>query len=145
MSRTMIELPDDFHFETTLDIYIHHINLAKHLGNDSLISLLNEARCRYLTTLGAEQMQICGVRLINADLAVILKSEAKYGEQLRLQIQATEFQKYGCDFVYRVSNNATGRLIAVAKTTMLCFDYAHNKLCLAPNGFAEFFNQYPRT
>ncbi|ROS01156.1 acyl-CoA thioesterase FadM [Sinobacterium caligoides] len=141
MARTVIDLPDTFQYETYLDIYIGHINIASHLGNDSLVSLLNEARCQFLNDLGAINMEVCGAQMINADLAVILKSEAKYGERLRIEIQAAEFQKYGCDFIYRVTEASSERVVAIAKTTMLCFDYVSNQLSTAPNGFAEFFQQ----
>ncbi|CAH0992597.1 hypothetical protein SIN8267_02730 [Sinobacterium norvegicum] len=139
MARIDIQLPDYFDFSTTLDIHISHINRGDHLGNDALISLLNEARCRYLADKGVDNMRILGSQLINADLAVAYKSEARYGEQLEIEIQANEFQKYGCDFVYRISEKSSGRLVALAKTAMLTFDYDNNALTPAPDGFEAFF------
>jgi acyl-CoA thioesterase FadM len=141
MARVEIKLPDHFEFSTTLDIHISHINRADHLGNDSLISLLNEARCRYLDDKGVVNMLILGSQLINADLAVVYKSEVLYGEQIVIDIQANEFQQYGCDFVYRVSEKKTGRLVALAKTAMLTYDYDHKVLSPAPAGFKAFFQK----
>jgi len=48
MSRVVIALPNEFSFSTELDVRIQHINRGNHLGNDSLITFLNEARVRFL-------------------------------------------------------------------------------------------------
>ena len=75
--------------------------------------------------------------MINADLAVAYKSEARYGEHLRIEMSATDFNKYGCDVVYRITTVADQRLVALAKTAHLHYDAAHQKLLLSPDGFRE--------
>jgi acyl-CoA thioesterase FadM len=110
------------------------------MGNDSLVGMLNEARTRYFNQLDFASLEKDGKGLINADLAVIYRSEAKHGEVLVFEVAAQAFQKHGCDFIYRVTERDSGRLIALAKTAMLMFDYKTNKLSLVSENFQHMFN-----
>ena len=139
MARIEIPLPAQFGFKTTLDVYIGHINRGDHLGNESLLSLLNEARVRFMAERKHSHPALTTLNWINADLAIIYKSEARHGERLTIEIAATDFHRRGCDFIYRVST-ADGRLVAVAKTAMLLFDYTQKQLVEAPAELANWLS-----
>lgn len=132
MSRLSIDLPELFDFSIELPIVIGNINRGDHLGNEALIGFLNEARIRFLAACGVDELARGDYLFINADLAVIYQSEGRYGEVLRLEVAATQFHKYGCDIVYRVTEAVSGRAIALAKTAHLMFDPAVGKPVLAP-------------
>lgn len=76
-------------------------------------------------------MDFGGAGLIMADVGIVYKGEGFYGDTLTVQVQATEFNKYGFDLVYRLTNQ-NGKEIAQAKTGMLCFDYTARKLQSVP-------------
>lgn len=139
MAKIHIEIPEQFPFATELDVYIEHINVGQHLGNERLVGLLNEARLRYVATLPLQENGVDPRGFIGADLAVNYKAEAHYGDRLKIEVAAQDFSKYGCDFVYRVSNLKTGQLCAVAKTAMLTFDYQASCLKAVPENFARLF------
>nr|WP_255478589.1 thioesterase family protein [Rufibacter sp. XAAS-G3-1] len=101
------------------------------MGNDALLSLLHEARMRFLQTHGYSEMDFAGAGLIMSDVGIVYKGEGFYGDVLTVQVQATEFSKYGFDLVYRLSTQ-NGKEIAHAKTGMLCFDYQLRKLKTIP-------------
>ena len=130
MARVIIDTPTSFHYATSVDILIQHVNRANHLANEHLVALLNEARMRFMDSLDFSQCAIDPRAFINADLAVIYKSEARHRDQLNIEIAATDFNQYGCDFVYKVTQQDSAKLVAIAKTAMLHFDYENN--CLAP-------------
>lgn len=53
MARIQLAFPDDvFVFATRMQVRITDINGAGHLGNDALISMLSEARARFLAEPG---------------------------------------------------------------------------------------------
>ncbi|HNI37460.1 MAG TPA: thioesterase family protein [Pseudomonadales bacterium] len=139
MARIQIDVPARFPFSTELDIYIEHINAGQHLGNERLVGLLNEARLRYVSSLPLKENGVDPRGFIGADLAVNYKAEARYGDRLKIEVAAQDFSKYGCDFVYRVTNRKTGQLCAIAKTAMLIFDYQTSCLKAAPENFAQLF------
>jgi 4-hydroxybenzoyl-CoA thioesterase len=132
MARVAVDLPEQFDFSIELPIYIGHINRGDHLGNEALIGFLNEARIHFMAAHGVDEYQQQGHMFINADLAVVYKSEGRYGETLKIEVAASGFHKYGCDMVYRVTEAKSGREIAIAKTAHLVFDPSAGKPVLAP-------------
>ncbi|NJN47250.1 MAG: thioesterase [Candidatus Competibacteraceae bacterium] len=143
MARIQLDLPETFDFATEIPLRVTDINYAGHLGNDNLVSLLQEARSRFMASRGLDPagMDVFGVGLIIADSAVIYKSEAFYGETLRFEVVAANFNPYGCDFVYRISDNASQREVARAKTGLVCFDYQARRVCHVPKQFRALFEQ----
>ena len=112
MARIILELPADFPFAAELRVRITDINYGGHMGNDSLLGLLHEARVRFLAHFGLKELDIFGLGLIMADSVIVYKSEAFPGEVLKIAVAVVDFNKYGCDFVYRVTEQASGREIA---------------------------------
>ena len=48
MARIKLDLPERFPFSTELRVRITDVNYGGHMGNDSLLGLLHEARVRFL-------------------------------------------------------------------------------------------------
>lgn len=135
MPRIKIELPAHFGFSTEIQIYINHINYGNHLDNAALIALVSEARVRFFKALGYSELDVEGVGIVVADAAVQYKTEAFHGEVLLFEMAADDFNKYGCDLVYRISDKASGREVARGKTGILFFDYAARQVALVPTAF----------
>lgn len=140
MARVEITTPEYFPFKTEITVLIQHINIGKHLANEHLVAFLNEARVRYMNTLPDEHFGPVPRPFINADLAVIYKNEAFYGDVLQIEVAAQDFNRYGCDFIYRVTRKSDQALIAVAKTAMLQYDFTTGKLKPVSEQFPSFFN-----
>lgn len=139
MARVEIDIPEKFHFSTEVTVLIQHINIGKHLANEQLLALLNEARIRYMSSLGDAVFGPIPRPFINADLAIIYKSEAFYGDVLTIEVAAQDFTKYGCDFVYRVIRKSDHAIIALAKTAMLQIDKDTGKLKPVSENFPSYF------
>lgn len=137
MARVVIEFPTVFPFVTELDVRIQHINRGNHLGNDALITFLNEARVRFMPE-KIRDGQDSQIWMINGDLAVIYKSEAFYGETLVIHVATADFHKYGFDLLFRVVEKTSGRDVAHAKMAMLLFDAVHRKL-IQPEGGVQAY------
>ena len=137
MARVTVAIPEQFHYQIELPIMLSHINRGDHLGNDSLVAFLNEARGQFLIAKGVPEYSSEGATMINADLAVVYKSEARYGERLLIEVAAQDFNRYGCDIVYRISEAGSGRLIALAKTAHLHYDPEAGTLLESPNDFQD--------
>jgi len=135
MARVVIDLPQSFPFSTELDVRIQHINRGNHVGNDAMITFLNEARLRYMPE-QINTLRDSHIWMINADLAIIYKSEAFYGEVLVVEVAAAEFHKYGFDLLFRVTDKKSGREVAHAKMAMLLFD-SNNRKLIQPEGGVE--------
>jgi len=135
MARVELHLPETLPFTTELRLRASDINYAGHLGNDHLLSLLQEARIRFLAHHGLKEMQMFGLGLVITDVAAVYESEAFGGELLRIGVAVTDFNRYGCDFIFRVREASTGRAVAQAKTGMVFFDYKRRKVQPVPEQF----------
>jgi acyl-CoA thioester hydrolase len=139
VARIQIELPDRFSFSTTITVYINHINYGNHLDNAALLSLVSEARVRFFKSLGYSELDVEGLGIIVADAAVQYRSEGFHGEVLRFEMTAHDFNKYGCDLVWRASEQDSGREVARGKTGIIFFDYGARKPAAAPVAFSSRF------
>jgi len=135
MPRIKIDLPERFIFSTELAIYVNHINYGNHLDNSALISLVSEARVRFLKSLGYTEMNVEGYGIIVADVAAQYRSEAFHGEVMVIEMAADDFNKYGCDLVWRISDQASGREVARGKHGIMFFDYGARKPVSTPPAF----------
>jgi acyl-CoA thioester hydrolase len=136
MARIKIDLPEKFDFSTEIPLRISDINYGGHLGHDSVLSLTHEARVRLLRKYGFTEMDIDGSGLIVSDVAIVYRSEAFYGEILKIEIAICDFNKYGCDLIYKITEKETGREIARAKTGIVFFNYENRKVSLIPDKFS---------
>lgn len=139
MSRIKLDLPKDFHFTTEIPIRISDINYGGHLGNDSVLSILHDARIRFLMVHGYSEFNVEGVSIIMSDSVVLYKSQAFYGESLRIQIAVKDFSNFGCDFYYLMRERESGREVVQAKTGIAFFNYEERKLALVPELFKKKF------
>jgi acyl-CoA thioesterase FadM len=137
MPRIKIELPGKFIFQTEIPIRITDINYGGHLGNDSLLSIIHEARLRFLKHNGYFESNIEGVGIIMIDAGIQYKSEGFYGDELVIEVAVTDFTSIGCDFVYRLSNKNSKKEIALAKTGIVFFDYEKRKTTPVPLQFKK--------
>ncbi len=137
MPRISIDLPDVFRFSTELQIYQSHINEAGHLDNAQLLTLVSEARQRFFGSLGYTQTRIEGVGTVITDAALQYLSEAFHGETVVIEVGAHEFNKYGCDLVWRMREKTSARDVARGKTGIVFFDYALRKVVPVPAAFRE--------
>ena len=134
MVRTRLQLPSLFAFSTVLPVRITDVNYGGHVGNDTILTLLHEARVQYLQSLGYSEMNFAGAGLIMSDAVIEFKNELFYGNPLTAFVTAEEFTRVSFDIFYRLSVEKDGKemLIATAKTGMVCFDYQARKVVAVP-------------
>ncbi len=139
MARIEIEMIDNFVFETELEVRMTDISPANHVGHDAFVSLISEARVRFLDYLGLPILRVGKKGLIIADLAISYKSQSFYKDRLKFEIGAGEFNKYGCDIFYKVTNIKKCKLVVLAKTGVVFFDYSKNEVAHLPKAFVSHF------
>lgn len=134
MNRIKIELPASFHFSTMLTIRVTDLNYGGHVGNDSFLALIQEARQQFLRSHGYEELSIAGFGLIMADVAIEFKKELNYGDVVKISVAADGFDKRGFDLFYllEVIDGEKNFVAGKAKTGMMCFDYVNKKKIAVP-------------
>jgi len=130
MARIRIELPEKFSFSTKIPIRITDINYGGHVGNDTILTLIHEARVQFLKHFGYEELNIEGVSLIMSDAIIEFKNELFYGDNITAFVTANNFTRAGFDLFYKLARNETN--IAFAKTGMICYNYDSKKVVSLP-------------
>lgn len=140
MARLQLAFPDScFIYDTTLTVRITDINAGNHLANDSMISMISEARARFLFQMGVQELTEDKTGIIVTDLATVYKSEAHARDQLRFEVGVMDFNAYGCDIVFRITRPVDSRLIALAKSGFVFFNYSQSKVVgMPPDVLATF-------
>ena len=65
MARLTLDFPEDqYYYRTQLTVRVTDINGANHLGNDSMISMISEARARFLFEFGIQETDGKGIGII---------------------------------------------------------------------------------
>lgn len=141
MPRIELKLPEHFIFKTTLEVRIYDVNYGNHLGNDAVLSLIHEARLRFLLHFGFSEQDIGGCGLVVSDAAIVYKSQAFWQDLIMIEVAATDFSKYGCDIYFKLTNKSTEKVLAQAKTGIIAFDYHRRKMVQLPEVFRKAIEQ----
>ena len=140
MARIKINIPQKIIAVVKIPVRINDINYGNHLGNDALVSIIHEARVQWLKQLNYTELDIEGLGLIMAGLAVEYKNESFYGDILEVSISADEISRVSFDLYFSISNQQN-ILIAKAKTEMVCYDYEKKKVAAIPEKFKAILLQ----
>jgi acyl-CoA thioesterase FadM len=129
-------MPKTYQFSTTIGVRINDLNYGNHLGNDALLSIIHEARVRFLNSLGYTEIDVEGVGILMADSVIIYKSQGHYGDTLSIEIAVDDISKKSCDFYYRIIKDVD-KVVALCKTAIVFFDYQIQKPAPVPPQFLE--------
>jgi acyl-CoA thioesterase FadM len=137
MPRVRLKPLDQYPFSTKIVVRVTDLNYGGHLGNDSLLSLVHEARVAFLSSHGFSELDCGGVSLTMGDAAIIYQGEAYAGENLDIEVAAGEPSECGFRLFYRLTRSSDGQKIALAETGMVCFDYNAKKIISLPKAVAD--------
>ncbi|OON59707.1 thioesterase [Massilia sp. KIM] len=142
MARLQLDFPEDqFYYSTPLTVRVTDINAANHLGNDSMISMISEARARFLFEFGVAETERDGTGIIVTDLATTYRAEAHARDQLLFEVGVMDFNKYGGDITFRITRPRDRRLIAMAKSGFVFYNYKTSQVVAMPEEFRAKFDR----
>jgi acyl-CoA thioesterase FadM len=142
MARLILTFPEDqYYYTTLLTVRVTDINAGNHLGNDSMISMISEARARFLFEYGVSETEGDGTGIIVTDLATTYRAEAHARDQLLFEVGVMDFNKYGGDIIFRVTRPKDKTLIAMAKQGFVFFNYKTSQVVAMPDEFRAKFER----
>lgn len=132
MARIALELPEVWPFETRLHIRITDLNYGAHLGNDRVLAFLHEARARYLAQWGITETDAYGVGMAMVDAAIQFRAEGFFGDEVLARVAVGDITAKSWDFLYRLELPGRDKVLALAKTGMVAFDYRERRVTRIP-------------
>jgi len=137
MPRIKVELPEKFNFSTAIDVRITDINYGGHAGNDTILSIIHEARMQYLQYYQFSELNIGGAGLIMRDLVIEFRKEIFYPAFIEVHVALANASKASFDIFYKLSIHKSAPVtdVAYAKTGMVAYDYTNKKVVALPENF----------
>lgn len=137
MARLKIKLPQKPLFSILIPVRITDINYGNHVGNNSIVEIIHEARVQFLNQNNFTEFNIAGTSLIMSELCVEFKNESFYKDLLQVKIFAGEISRVSFELFYEISvkRKDVFVVIALAKTGMVCYNYKIKKVQTIPEEF----------
>ena len=134
MPRPRLSLPATFHFSSIIPVRITDVNYGGHVGNDSILSIIHEARMQFLHHYGYTEMDFAGTGMIMTDVSIEFKNELFYGDSLQCAVAISEISKVGFAIYYKLERALPEQPVtaALARTGMVCYDYGRKKITAVP-------------
>jgi len=137
MARIHITPAPAYPFQTEIQIYISHVNQGGHLDNAQLLTLVSEARVRFFKSLGYRESGVEGCPIVVGDIVAQYKSEGFHGETMRVGMLPADFNKYGFDLQFRMTDKASEREVALGKLGIVFVSATSRKVTPVPPAFLD--------
>lgn len=98
---------------------------------------MHEARAQFFASFGYAEDDAEGTSFIMGDCAIVYKAEGFYGQVLRCEVGAGDYSRAAFDIYYRFVIVGEDKVLAEAKTGLVCFDYATRKVQPVPTALRE--------
>ncbi|CAA0105789.1 1,4-dihydroxy-2-naphthoyl-CoA hydrolase [Halioglobus japonicus] len=138
MPRKSITLPAEFIFSSEYRVLYSDVNSANHLGADRVLPIAMETQLRFIKHLGydsATAFEDAGLIMGYSEVQYL--AEAKYGDELLVELAVDNLQEKSFELVYRISNLNRDCEMARVVTTLLFFDYQKTCVIPVPESFLE--------
>lgn len=121
-------------YETAVEVT--DLNYGNHLGNDALVGIIHRARVHLLDQLSASEHNLGDgeTGILMADLIVNYKGEGFLFDRLSVESSIGEVRSKGFRMFHRISAEQ-GRVIALAETGIVAFNYQKRKVVRIPESF----------
>lgn len=146
MTLTDQELKFDdevFVFETVMRVRNTEIDVGQHLTLESLITLLAEARARFLYSRGIKEINSDYQGLIISNLQLNVVSRVRAREELLFEVGVEQISDKSGDMAIKVTRMYDGSLVAKARKSFIQYDYRSNKAISFHDDIKEALEQKP--
>lgn len=142
MTRLQLHLPQTLLATISIPVRITDINYGNHVGNNSIVEIIHEARVQFLQQNGFTELDVAGTSLIMSELQVEYKNESFYKDRLDIDLYCGEISKVMFELYYKISTKRDQKtiVIALAKTGMVCYDYNIKKITNLPGELKAVLN-----
>jgi acyl-CoA thioester hydrolase len=132
---------EDFRTRVDVQVRFADTDALGHVNNAVYLEYLELARVAWLEkALGSVETKEFGVILARAEIDY--KSPAFHHETLVAGVKVVELGAASMKMDYRIEDKKTGRLVALAKTVLVGYDYRENRVKRWPDEVREKVEAY---
>lgn len=123
-------------FTAPYTVTIGDINYGRHLGNDRALVIFQDARIRFLQSLGFSERNIGeGKGIVVVEVGCRYLRQVFLHEELDVQVAIGEMEGKKCRLDYGVVRKSDGQEVLNGFTVMLAYDYDSRKAVKLPEPF----------
>jgi acyl-CoA thioesterase FadM len=138
MTRIKITFPEKSIFQYKSTIGVSMINYGGHLGNDSVLTIFQDARIAFFHHHGLSEVNIAEeLGIIQTDAAIQYLSEGKLHDEITTSIAFEITSSIGFDIYCKIESENGSKPIAIGKIGMIIFNYNTKKMSQIPDSFRE--------
>ncbi len=144
------DLPGDFAHVHGVEVRLADTDAMGHVNNAAYLTYVEIGRAAYYETVTGEPFQL-GVHgaeeaMILAEIRVTYRSQAYYGEALVVETRVEHIGRSSFQMVHRItapkSRYGSARLVAVAASVLVSYDYRAERPIPVPSSLAEAFESF---
>jgi len=139
MKRLKLALPNEWHYKTDIRVRVTDLNYGNHLANDKFLSLIHEARVRFLHDHGHSEIDFFSIGLIQVDTQIVYKNQAFLGDHLTFFLNFEKPTSVGFNIFYKIIRGKAE--IARAKTGLAFFNYQTLKIAKPSKEGLDFLDK----
>ena len=135
MPRLKLAPLDTYRFEYRTTIKTRDVNYGGHLGNDAVVSLLQEARIDLLRNLGFTELDLGDneTGIIMNELQVSYRAEGHLFDDIIIQSEVIKIRTASFRMAHRIARGE--ETLALAEIGLAAFDYKNRRLSALPEIF----------
>lgn len=137
LSHIKLEEQPEYEFSFEVTIQTRDLNYAGHLGNDALVSIIQETRVSLFQDLGCKELDLGDGKtgIIIGDLIINFKAEGFVFDQLIIESHIGEVTEKSIRLFHRIIKKNDNALLALVETGLIAFDYEKRRISKFPNRF----------
>lgn len=135
MPKIKLQEMDRYQYQIEIPVRITDVNYGGHLGNDSMVSIIHEARFRFVQQIGFKDEVEAGIIL--QDICIQFKAETFCNDKLTIHIALGEISRCGLRMFYKIINSDKN-VAALAETGIVFIDYSTKKVSNIPEKFIAY-------
>jgi acyl-CoA thioester hydrolase len=113
-------------FTHSIQVRFRDLDALRHVNNSVYLTYLEETRIAYMRAHGTGSVLETERGTIMARSELDYRFPATLGDTLVIEMCVGDIRGSSFEFLYRITRQSDSRLIAEAKTTMVCYNYVFN-------------------
>ena len=122
----------------SFEVRVGDINYGGHMGNDKALLLFQDARIRFLESLGFSEKSIGEeTAIIMTDAHVFFKKEIFLHDQLETDVSISDVTTTSFNMEYTVRRQSDQVVVLTGSTRILAFNYGKRRVVRLPDEFLD--------
>lgn len=132
-------------FQSNITVLVNHLNYGNHLGYDSVLSIVQEVRMRYLKKLQLSEISIEGdIGYLVTKANVEYKQETFHGDELIVKLFINDLSSLSMELSSTIENRKTKKIVAICTTKHLFYNYKTKKISKISSKTIEIIKGIPQ-